>query len=195
MQVDLNIVVHAYIRLPVFFLPFLYQIFYFSVVHAPHYFLSPLYNVQAPIFFTCRIISISCLYHQIFCFSVTHTLRFSFFFSYNMQIFVFFMHYIYTSFIYALHLVSSLMYQLDFIHSCAAFLPLFLCIEQASFIYALHLPLFACISYNAWSFPDLSFSLTCIKTSTQFYVQEIKINEYKTPYWPIRSLFNLVHIT
>ena len=131
-------VVRARIRLPVFSLPFLYQILCFSVVHAPHCFPSPSYNVQAPVFFTRRILSLPCLYHQIFCFGVIHAARCSSSFPYNVQTPVFFMHCIYASSIHALHLVSPFMYQPGFIHSCVAFLPLFSCISQASFIHALH---------------------------------------------------------
>lgn len=50
------------------------------------------------------------------------------------------------------------------------------------------------ISHKTWSFFDLFFSLTCIKTSTQLYVKKIQVNRYKTLYWPIRLLFSFVYI-
>ena len=73
-------------------------------------------------------------------------------------------------------------------------LPLPSCISQASFIFALRSALFTCISYKTWSLPDLFFSLAFIKTGTQLYIQEIRADRYKTPCWPIRPLFSLVHI-
>ena len=83
---------------------------------------------------------------------------------------------------------------LRFIHSCVASCFSFhVSARLHSFMHCI-LPLLACISHEAWSLPDLSFSLTCIKTGTQLYVQEIRADGYKTPCWPIRSLFSLVHI-
>lgn len=97
-------------------------------------------------------------------------------------------------FIHALHPASPFMYQLGFAHSCAAScLSFHVSARLHSFMHCV-LPLLACISHEAWSLPDLSFSLASIKTGTQLYVQEIGADGYKTPCWPIRSLFSLVHI-
>ena len=194
LQVDPSIVVRACIRPPVFSLPCLYQIFCFGVIHAPHFSSSPSYNVQAPVLFIRRILSLPCLYHQIFCFGVIHAPHCSSSFSYNVRAPVFFTRRIYDSSIHALHPVSPFMYQPGFIHSCAAScLSFHGSARLHSFMHCI-LPLLVCISHEAWSLPDLSFSLTCIKTGTQLYVQEIRADGYKTPRWPIRSLFSLVHI-
>ena len=87
------------------------------------------------------------------------------------------------------------MYQLGFAHSCAtSCLSFYVSARLHSLLHCI-LPLFACItSHEAWSLPDLSFSLTCIKTGIQLYVQKIRADGYKTPCWPIRWLFSLVYI-
>ena len=141
------------------------------------------------------VFSLPCLY-QIFCFGVIHAPHCSSCssFSYNVRAPVFFTRRIYDSSIHALHPVSPFMYQPGFIHSCAAScLSFHGSARLHSFMHCI-LPLLVCISHEAWSLPDLSFSLTCIKTGTQLYVQEIRADGYKTPRWPIRSLFSLVHI-
>ena len=166
LQVDPSMVVHAYIRLPVFSLPCLYQILCFGVVHAPHRFPSPSYNVQAPVFFT-YCFSLSYLYHQIFCFGVIPAPRCFSSFLYNVRTPVFFMRCILfflscinqALFIYAMHPASLFIYQPCFIHSYTAF----------------------CLSLH-------------LSAGKQLYAQEIRADEYKTPCWPIQPLFSLVHI-
>ncbi len=97
-------------------------------------------------------------------------------------------------FIHALHPASPFMYQPGFIHSCtASCLSFHVSARLHSFMHCI-LPLLAFISHEAWSLPDLSFSLTCIKRGTQLYVQEIQADGYKTLCWPIWSLFSLVDI-
>ncbi len=146
LQVDPSMMVRARIWLPVFSLPCLYQMLCFGIVHAPHYFPSPSYDLQAPVFFTCRIFPLPYLYHQIFCFGVIYAPRCSFSFPYNVRTPAFFMVCIYASSIHALHLVSPFMYQPDFIHSCAASCLLFYVSARLhSFIHCI-LPLLAYIS-------------------------------------------------
>ncbi len=92
---------------------------------------------------------------------------------------------------------------LRFIHSCVASCFYFHVSARLYSLMRCILSLLSCncflsllvsISHEALSLPDLFFSLTYIKTGTQLYVQEIRADEYKTPRWPIRSLFSLVHI-
>lgn len=125
MQVDFSMMVRTCVRIPVFSLLFLYQIFCFSIVNALHCFFSPLYNIQALVFFIRCIFSLPFLYYQIFCFSITHAPHCSSSFLQNMRTFVFFIYCIYALFIYVLHLISLFIYQPGFIHLYTVFLPFF----------------------------------------------------------------------
>ena len=116
LQIDLSMVVRARIRLPVFSLPCLYQIFCFSVIHAPHFSSSFSYNVRTPVFFMRRIYA-----------SSIHALRPVSSFMYQLG---------------SIHLCTASCFPFYVSTRLCSFmryiLPLFLCISQASFIIALH---------------------------------------------------------
>ncbi len=68
------------------------------------------------------------------------------------------------------------------------------CISQALFIHMLH-PSSPFMYPPGFIHSCTSFCLSLhVLAGTQLYVQEIRTDGYKTPCWPIRSLFSLVHI-
>ncbi len=92
-------------------------------------------------------------------------------------------------FIHALHPASPFN-QLGFAHSCAtSYLSFHVSARLHSFMHCT-LPLLGCISHEVWSLPDLGM----YQDRHKLYVQEIRADRYKTPCWPIRSFFSLVHI-
>lgn len=116
LQVDFSIVIHACIRLLVFSLLCLYQIFCFGVIYALHISSSFLYNMRTPVFFMC------CIYT-----SSNHALRLVFLFMYQLGFIQ-----SYAVFCFLFYISTRLCLFICYI------LPFFLCISQALFIHALH---------------------------------------------------------